>query len=176
MFGGRVDKIVIGAMFGFTLLGHYSLVIQVIAGLMILPTIITKYLITEGLYGIENTDFKKKIVIVSIIISLLGIFLVPEIIPHLFPKYLEVIEPIRIMSLSILPNTFARMQVAKYLSQERGQIIMVGAISFVAVIFAGIFTLVSSLGIIGLAISFVIAYVSQVVTHTIYNKKFPHTG
>tara|TARA_Y100001936_G_scaffold209180_1_gene215100 strand:- start:1694 stop:2821 length:1128 start_codon:yes stop_codon:yes gene_type:complete len=174
MFGGRVDKIVIGAMFGFTLLGHYSLVIQVIAGLMILPTIITKYLITEDLYGVKNNDFKKKIVIVSIIISLLGIFLVPEIIPHLFPKYLEVIEPIRIMSLSILPNTFARIQVAKYLSQERGQIIMVGAISYVAVLFAGIFTLVSSLGIIGLAISFVIGYVAQVMAHTIYNKKFPH--
>ena len=174
MFGGRIDKIVIGAMFGFTLLGHYSLAVQVIAGLMILPTIITKYLITEDLYGVENFSFRKKIVASCIGISLLGIFVVPEIIPHIFPKYLEVIEPIRIMSLSILPNTFGRMQVSKYLSQERGQIIMVGAVSFVLVLFVGIFTLVNSLGIIGLAISFVLAYVCQVITHTLYDKKFPY--
>ena len=174
MFGGQIDKIMIGSLFGFTLLGQYSLAIQIIAGLMILPNIITKYLITEDLYDIQNKQFKKKIILSCIIISIIGVFLVPEVIPHLFPKYVDVVEPIRIMSLSILPNTFARMQVAKYLSQERGSIIMAGSISYVLVIFLGIFTLISPLGIIGLAITFVIGYISQVITHTILNQKFPY--
>jgi len=174
MFGGHVDKIVIGAMFGMNFLGQYSLAIQVIAGLMILPNIITKYLITEDLYNVKNIEFKKKIVICCIIISLLGIFLVPEVIPYLFPKYMEVIETIRIMSLSILPNAFARIQVAKYLSQERGFIIMAGSIAYVSVLFLGIFTLIPLLGIIGLAITFVIGYIVQVGTHTVINKKFPY--
>jgi len=174
MFGGHVDKIVIGAMFGMNFLGQYSLAIQVIAGLMILPNIITKYLITEDLYNVKNIEFKKKIVICCIIISLLGIFLVPEVIPYLFPKYMEVIETIRIMSLSILPNAFARIQVAKYLSQERGFIIMAGSVAYVSVLFLGIFTLIPLLGIIGLAITFVIGYIVQVGTHTVINKKFPY--
>jgi len=174
MFGGHVDKIVIGSMFGLNFLGQYSLAIQVIAGLMILPNIITKYLITEDLYNVKNIEFKKKIVICCIIISLLGIFLVPEVIPYLFPKYIEVIETIRIMSLSILPNAFARIQVAKYLSQERGFIIMAGSVAYVSILFLGIFILIPPLGIIGLAITFVIGYIVQVGTHTVINKKFPY--
>ena len=34
MIGGQVDKLAIGGMFGFTLLGHYSLAIQVITMMM----------------------------------------------------------------------------------------------------------------------------------------------
>ena len=96
-------------------------------------------MITEDLYDVKNAEFKKKIVISCIVISVLGIFVVPEVIPDLFPKYMEVIETIRIMSLSILPNTFARIQVAKYLSQERGFIIMAGSVAYVSVLFLGIF-------------------------------------
>lgn len=173
MIGGQVDKLAIGGMFGFTLLGHYSLAIQVITVMMILPNLITKYLITEDLYNIKNSEFRKRIIILAVIISMLGIMVIPEIIPHVFPKYMEIIEPIRIMSLSILPATFAKIQISKFLSQERGNIILAGSISYVLILFMGIFTLVNSMGIIGLAISLVLAFISQMVTHTIIDKKFP---
>lgn len=173
MIGGQVDKLAIGGMFGFTLLGHYSLAIQVITIMMILPNLITRYLITEDLYNIKNSEFRKRIIILAGVISMFGIVLIPEIIPHVFPKYMEIIEPIRIMSLSVLPATFAKIQISKFLSQERGNIILVGSISYVLILFIGIFTLVNSMGMMGLAISFVLATVSQMMTHTIINKKFP---
>ncbi len=173
MIGGQVDKLAIGGMFGFTLLGHYSLAIQVITIMMILPNLITRYLITEDLYNIKNSEFRKRIIILAGVISMFGIVLIPEIIPHVFPKYMEIIEPIRIMSLSILPATFAKIQISKFLSQERGNIILAGSISYVLILFIGIFTLVNSMGMMGLAISFVLATVSQMMTHTIIDKKFP---
>jgi O-antigen/teichoic acid export membrane protein len=173
MIGGQVDKLAIGGMFGFTLLGHYSLAIQVITIMMILPNLITRYLITEDLYNIKNSEFRKRIIILAGVISMFGIVLIPEIIPHVFPKYMEIIEPIRIMSLSVLPATFAKIQISKFLSQERGNIILAGSISYVLILFIGIFTLVNSMGMMGLAISFVLATVSQMMTHTIINKKFP---
>ena len=53
---------------------------------------------------------------------------------------------------------------------------MAGSISSVLVIFTGIFTLIPLLGIIGLAITFVVAYIVQVGTHTLLNKKFPYVS
>ena len=44
----------------------------------------------------------------------------------------------------------------------------------VSVLFLGIFTLIPLLGIIGLAITFVIGCIVQVGTHTVINKKFPY--
>jgi O-antigen/teichoic acid export membrane protein len=174
MLSGQMDKLVIGILLGLTVLGNFSLAMQVITAMMILPSIITKYLITEDLYKIKNNDFKIKITIFSIILTALGIFLIPEIIPHILPKYLDVVEPIRIMSLAILPATYSRIQISKLLSQERGSIILGGSLVYVVILFVGIFSIGNSMGIIGLAISLVLSQISQVIAHSILNRKFPH--
>lgn len=170
-FGGQVDKLVIGSLFGFTLLGNYSLALQVIGVMMIIPNIIFRYILTEDLNGINNTDFKKKVIVFSLIISISGILLLPEIISKVFPKYLEVVDAIKIMSLVIVFSTFAKIQISRFISQERGKIVFYGSLTYIGLLFCGIFLLIGSLGIIGLAITFVSATIGQVIMHISLDKK-----
>ena len=173
LFGGQVDKLVIGSLFGFTLLGNYSLALQVIGVMMIIPNIIFRYILTEDLYGVHNANFKKKIIIFSLIVSVLGILLLPKIILDVFPKYTEVIDAIRIMSVVIVFSTFAKIQTSKFISQERGKIVFCGSLSYIGILFGGIFLLIEFLGIIGLSITFVVATIGQVITHILLDKRLP---
>ena len=43
--GGQVDKIIVAPLLGFAILGNYSLALQVINIMMIMPSIFYKYLI-----------------------------------------------------------------------------------------------------------------------------------
>lgn len=171
LFGGQVDKLLIATLFGHTLLGNYSLITQIVGVMMVIPNILFRYIITEDLHQIENRRLKVKIVLFSLCISVLGFFILPHSIPSIFPKYLGVSEAIGIMSLAILPSTYSRIQTSRYLSQEKGLVILGGSVTYAGALFLGIIMLVSVMGIIGLAISFVIASFSQVISHTILNAK-----
>ena len=57
--------------------------------MMAIPSVISKYLLTEELHGETDRRFKKKIVIFCSIIAAIGFFVIPEILPKIFPKYLE---------------------------------------------------------------------------------------
>lgn len=171
IFGGQVDKLIIGTLYGFALLGNYSLSMQIIVAMMTIPTIIFKYLLTEELHGIKDREFKKKIIIFCSIISIAGFFLAPEIIPKIFPKYLEASDAIRIMSLAILPSAYAKIQTVRYLTQERSHIIFVGSTIYFVVLLTGIILLGEIWGILGIATSFVLSPIIQVIGHVILNKK-----
>ena len=171
LLGGHVDKIIIGILFGFTLLGNYSLAMQIIVAMMIIPNIIFKYLLTEELHGIKDRKFKKNILIFAFVISAIGFFIVPEIIPQVFPKYIEVIDAIRIMSIAILPTTFSKIQISGLLNQERSHVIFGGSISYFVILIIGIIFLGEILGISGIAISFVLASISQIIGHSALSRK-----
>ena len=171
LFGGQVDKIIIGTLYGFTLLGNYSLSMQIVVAMMAIPNIIFKYLLTEELYGVKDREFKKKIIVFCSIITIAGFFLVPEIVPKIFPKYLEVNDAIRIMSIAILPTAYAKIQTVRYLSQERSHIIFGGSGIYFITLLIGIIFLGSIWGIVGIAVSFLLSSINQVIGHTILNQK-----
>ena len=171
VFGGQIDKLIIASLFGLSILGNYSLSMQIIVAMMTIPTIIFKYLLTEELYGIKDKEFKKKIIIFCSIISIVGFFLAPEIIPKIFPEYFEASHAIRIMSLAILPVAYTKIQTVRFLSQERGHIIFGGSTIYFIVLLTGMIFLGEQWGISGIALSFVLAPTSQLFTHVILNKK-----
>ena len=55
---GSLDKLIIAPLFGFTLLGNYSLGLQVYALLTLLPAVVVKYIIPQDSSGIENKKLK----------------------------------------------------------------------------------------------------------------------
>ena len=107
-----------------------------------------------------------------LIIFAIGFFVVPEILPKIFPKYLEVSDAVRIMSLAILPAAYAQIQVVRFLSQERSHIIFGGSTIYCVVLLVGIVSLTGTWGIIGIAVAYLLATISQVSGHTILNYKF----
>ena len=140
--------------------------------MMAIPSVISKYLLTEELHGETDRRFKKKIVIFCSIIAAIGFFVVPEILPKIFPKYLEVSDAVRIMSLAILPAAYAQIQVVRFLSQERSHIIFGGSTIYCVVLLVGIISLTEMWGIIGIAVAYLLSVISQVSGHTILNYKF----
>ena len=144
---------------------------QIVVAMMAIPNIIFKYLLTEELYGVKDREFKKKIIVFCSIITIAGFFLVPEIVPKIFPKYLEVYDAIRIMSIAILPTAYAKIQTVRYLSQERSHIIFGGSGIYFITLLIGIIFLGSIWGIVGIAVSFLLSSINQVIGHTILNQK-----
>ena len=103
----QIDKLLIAPILGFTILGNYSLALQVIALLTIVPGIIFKYVVPQDASGIPSEKLRKQTILFSIGLSIIGICVSPLLIPILFEQYTEVVIIIQIMSLVTIPITIS---------------------------------------------------------------------
>ncbi len=161
--GSSTDRLIIGPMFGFALLGNYQLGYQFIALLDIIPTIVYKFTLPHDASGNENVKLKKGLIFVGIISALSGYFLSPIILPFTFPKYIEAIEIIQIMSLSMIPSSIAYAYTSKLLGAEKTKIVLIGYVVYLIALIIGIITLGEYFGINGAAFAIVISSTSQTV-------------
>ena len=104
-FGSQVDKIIVVPLLGSAVLGNYSLALQVITVFTMFTTILFKFLLPQESSGIQNKFLIQIVIIISVVISLVGIFLSPLVSPNGFTKYGDVGIAIQMMSLSIIPIT-----------------------------------------------------------------------
>ena len=54
-------------------------------------------------------------IVISIIITILGVTISPDVIDWLFPKYIDAIDAIQIMSLGVIPGTISILYSSKFL-------------------------------------------------------------
>lgn len=160
---GQIDKLFIGPMFGFMTLGNYYLGIQVLNMLAIIPESIRKYTLPEDSSGANTKKIKIITVFFSGFLALIGIFIVPQIFPIIFPAYTESLDLIPIISISIIPTTISTMYISHFLAKEQSFYILITSIVSIITMVLGIFTLGSLFGIIGLAFSLVLSDVSRAV-------------
>jgi O-antigen/teichoic acid export membrane protein len=174
-FTGSIDKLIIAPMLGFALLGNYALGLQFMAMLTILPANVYRYVLPQDASGVSTTKIKKGIIFISIIISLVGIFIAPEIISRLFPKYEQAVFIIQIFSFSIVPTTISSMLISKFLGDEKSLLVLIGSGVYISSQVISILILGKIYGIDGVAASFVIASIVQVsylfFINRIYRKK-----
>ncbi len=163
IFRNQFDKLLIGQMFGFSILGNYALAIQMFTVLMISSNIVTKYLLPEDASGNRNQKLKKLTFGLSVIIAILGFSILPLIIQAFFPKFVESIEIIRIMSLGVIFATVGQIHSSRLLGTEKSKHVVIGRWMSAAVMLAGIFTLGSIFSATGLAISFVLSTTTYVI-------------
>jgi O-antigen/teichoic acid export membrane protein len=161
VFNGQIDRLLIGPFFGFTLLGNYYLAIQILNLLSIMPEIVKKYTLPEESSGENTNKIKILTVLFSIILALVGIFVAPAIISIVFPEYIEAIDLIPVISISIIPTTVYTLYVSKFLSLEKSGYIVITSIVSIIILVIGIFTLGNSLGNIGLAYSLVLSDIAR---------------
>ena len=83
----QIDKLLIGPIFGFTILGNYYLAIQLLNMLAVFPEIVTKYTLPEDASGTNTKKIKLLTVLFSVILALLGIFILPEVAITLIPGF-----------------------------------------------------------------------------------------
>lgn len=162
-FNGNIDKIIIGPLLGFALLGNYYLGLQVLSVLSIIPGIITNFIIPEEASGNSTKKIKIITIIGSFFLALLGIFVAPVVLPLYFPEYSHSIELVPVLSLAVIPSTVSSMIMSTFLSDEKSRPILIGYAISTMVLIIGIVILSKDLGALGVAISYVAGQTSNTV-------------
>ena len=171
----QMDKLLITPILGLAILGNYSLAIQVLAIIGIIPGIIFKYVLPEASRGNYSKKLQRNVILLSILLALIGIFVIPNIIPLFFDKYNEVIQIIQIMSLSIIPNTINMFYYSQFLAAEKGKTPLFGGIISSSILVIGMIVLGSLYGVIGIAVTNVLKYSSAcLVSYIMVKKVFPN--
>jgi len=160
-FGGQIDKIILAPLLGFTILGNYSLSLQIFTILVMFSSIAFKFLLPQDASGVSNKRIKKYIILISIGISILGYTILPKLIPEFFPKFIDTIDAIGIMSLAVVPETITMLYMSKMLGREKSKFILIAKLISLITVVAGFIILGPIFGIIGLAGVIVIASVLQ---------------
>ena len=158
---GQVDKIVVAPLLGFAILGNYSLSVQVISVMLILPNVFQKYLLPQESTGVKNKKPKIIVIVFSVFITILGIFVAPILINELFPKFSEAVDAIRIMSLVVIPTTISLILESEFLGNEKSRVVLIGTAILVTSLIIGMLVLGSLMGIEGVAYSLVIAHTAK---------------
>ena len=154
--GSSIDKLVVAPLLGFALLGNYSLALQFFIILYVIPTVIYKYLLPQDASGNPNNKLKQTAVLLSVVIAGFGIILFPHIIPNFFPKFIEAIEAIQIMSIAIIPAMFSLLYTSKLLGLEKSKFVLISKIIATSSLIIGFIILGPIFGIIGLAFVFLL--------------------
>ena len=160
-FVGQIDKIIIAPLLGFSLLGNYSLAIQIFTILIIFSSVVFKYLLPQDASGASNRNLKKITIMTSIGISIFGILVLPKLITLVFSEFVEAADAIAIMSIAVIPEAITMLYSSKMLGKEKSKFVLIAKLLAVSIIVIGFILLGPILGIVGLAITFVIAATFQ---------------
>ena len=167
---GNTDKLIIGPLFGLSLLGNYYLGMQFLVIATLLPNIIMNYTLPRDSSGQNNDKIKKYIIIISVFIAISGIVIGPILINELFQEYNGTIQIIQIMIIAIIPRTISLTFMSKFLGREKSKLVIIGSIVFLVVQIPAIILLGENFGIMGIAISVVLAEAIQAMFYIILNK------
>jgi len=159
--GGQLDKLIVAPMLGFILLGNYSLGMQFLSILTILPVMFYQYLLPKDARNESNTKLRKILMLGSVVLCVITIILSPIVIPILFPEFTEVVPIVQILSVAIIPFTAIAILNSKFFGTERTKFVLIGSSILVSVQIPSIIVLATLYGVNGAAISMVLAYTCQ---------------
>jgi O-antigen/teichoic acid export membrane protein len=91
------------------------------------------------------------------------------LIENFFPKFIEAIDAIKIMSLVVIPGSIALILEAQFLGKERSKIVIIGTGISLVLLTIGMIVLGSWFGITGVAWSLVIATTAKTTFYLIKN-------
>lgn len=167
---GSIDKLIIAPLFGFILLGNYSLGLQFLSLLHIIPMVVFRYTMPQDSSGIENRKLKRITILTSIGIAILGLTIGPAVISLIFLEFGEAEDVIRIVSLSVVPFTIALMYQSKFLGQEKSRNVLFSSSIWVGTQILGILILGSLYGINGMASAVVLGATASAIYVVITNE------
>ena len=162
-FGYQVDRLLIGPIFGFVLLGNYFLAMQVLEMIAILPEVVIQYTIPHDASGSSTKKIKILTVVASIGLAIIVIFTAPILLPILFPEYEEAVLLVPIIAVAIIPITISYQYISKFLGAEKTRIVLISYFIEIIILIPGIIILGELMGIIGLGIIFVFATTAKAI-------------
>jgi O-antigen/teichoic acid export membrane protein len=170
-FRSHLDKIILLPIVGFTIIGNYALALQIFAIMMVFPRLVFKYILPEDIDNNNNEKLKIFTIIFGVIMALSGYFISPIVIPVLFPKFLDVVGIIQIISFAAIPASINQIQTSKLLSMEKSRSILISRLLGLATMILLIIILTPNMEGLGIAIAFVGSSVILCITLFIFNNK-----
>ena len=156
-FRGNIDKIIIAPLLGFILLGNVALALQFYVILMVIPQVVFKYTLSHDASGIPTSRVKLWTFLFAIVTCITTIVLSPHLIPLFFEKFADVVIAIQILSIGVIAGTANLFYLSKFLGLEKSKSPLIGLLIQVAITVLGIVILGQMYGIVGIAISYVLA-------------------
>ena len=161
------DKLLIGAWFGFTLLGSYYFAAQYLMLIDTIPRSIAQYLLPQESTGTKNKKIKILSILLASLIALISIIFVPFGIEAYFPQFEESIFPIQIMSIAIIPITISQIQMTEFLGKENTRIVLIGSVFQAGLYLLLLIPLGQNFALTGIAVGLVFAAISRTIFNLI---------
>jgi O-antigen/teichoic acid export membrane protein len=166
-----LDKLIIAPIAGFAILGLYQFGFQFLMFLSVIPTSLFQYLLPQEASGIERKVVRKLGLVVSITLAIISYFFIPYVIEWLFPNYTEAITSAQIMVFGIIPLSLNSIMNSRLLGRGNSRPVLIGSVVYVSSLICLLFVLKDILGLIGFALSVVIALSLQSLTIWLLIKK-----
>lgn len=161
------DKLLIGSLFGFSLLASYQFATQYLLLLETFPRSLSQYLLPQESEGKKNKKLKILSPIAASLIALGSIITIPYGINTFLPEYHDSILSSQIMSIAIIPLSISMIQQSEFMGKEKSSVVLIGSILQTGVYFSLITWLGQAFGLMGIAIGFLAAATLRVVYNLI---------
>jgi len=166
------DKLLIGILFGFTILANYQISVQYLLLLQSIPSAVYLYLLPQESEGKSNKKFKFYAIITSGILVLLSITFVPNIVEFFVPEYTESIFPMQIMSISIIPIIISTILESTFMGKEKSKFVLTSAASQLGFYFLFLVIWGEEFGLIGLALAFLFSTIIRTICNIILKIRY----
>ena len=158
-----VDKVIIGAMFGYFALGLYQLGFQFFMFLSIIPFSLQQYLLPEESSGNHKKNVKFIGILLSIAVSIATFAVIPFVVTTFFPTFTDAIPLVSVMSLAIIPSTVVAILTASFLGQEKSKTVFTAGVIYIVSLIASLAIAGAVIGIFGLALAVIFAKTIQAI-------------
>ena len=156
-FTNYLDKIIIGPLFGYFVLGIYQLGFQFYLFLSIIPLSLYYYLLPEESSGKDKRTIKIVGFGLAVVAAVFAFFTLPYFIETLFPTFASSVWVVRIMSLAVIPSTIVAIINASLLGRGRSKYVFVAGLIYLVSVIVGVLVLGDVMGAMGLAVTLVVA-------------------
>ena len=167
-----LDKVVIGGIFGLTILGIYFFAYQIYTLLSFLPTALFSYLLPEKSAGVDMKKVELLGIGSSFVLAITTLGLTPLLIPRIFPNFLDSVRPIQIMAFAVIPATVVGIKMPELYARERPGAVLASHAVAVAVGISGMLLFGSYFGAIGLATGVVLLQSTLAIILVAFEKKW----
>jgi len=165
------DKLLIGSIFGLSMLGSYFFAAQYLFLLQTIPLSIFQYLVPQESEGKKNKNIKIFSIILASLIAVISYLTLPFFVGTLFPNFEESIELMQIFSLAVIPITISQIQITQFLGKEKSQMVLIGGVFQTTIYLLFVVLLGNYFGLRGIAIGLVISVIIRIILNLLIAKR-----
>ena len=166
-----IDKIVIGSIFGFQILGIYTIGSQLFLLLAMLPNAIFYYLLPQNSAGYQGKSIKRITLVFSSVLSIAGILSSPYVLTLFFVQYTQSIPVVQMFMVAVPLYSYVLLTRSEYFAQEKSRPVLQGISLFLIIVIPAQAIFGSIFGTIGLPISIVLGYGVEATYLRIWSRK-----